>query len=119
MAENKTPQTNPEHDAVNGDVNWAEFELPEVKEIESKTRAVIDVPAPIVALAQRSLTKGVRLEMSFRGQKPEVISEFVRYMKAAGDHTTPQSSTTVVQDGIVVRFSAGQRRGRKPNTPAS
>lgn len=86
--------------------------LPEPTELETKDRVVIPVPAALVAIAQKSLNTGKRLQFSFRGDERKA-SAFAALMRGAGDHTKPASSVTVIQEGIVVKVRAGQRRGRK------
>ncbi len=103
---------NPDNDATNAKIDWDAFEMPEIKELPDKVRAVIEIPAALIRLAQASRDSSRRMEMSFRGNL-EAATEFARLMRSAGDHTVPVSSMTVTQDGIVVRYRAGDRRGRK------
>lgn len=82
---------------------------------KAKKSAVVEVPANIVALAQEALDKQTRVTRSFRGNLA-LATAFAGMLRNAGEHTNPKSSLTVVQDGVTVSYSAGERRGRKPNT---
>lgn len=79
------------------------------------------VPANMVQLAQRSWDTKKTIILSFRGKSNQMITDFVETMKAAGDHTTPLTTTKVVrepEDSIVVEVTSTQRRGRKPGEKA-
>jgi hypothetical protein len=102
------------NDAANPSFDWDAIELPDVEILPDKTRQTVDVPAALVALAQASWDQRKRMQMSFRGNAVQA-GEFARLMRFAGDHTTPITSMSVVQDGIVVKYRAGERRGRKGN----
>ena len=124
MADKNTPANGTPGDPAAA-FDWAADDaIPEPTVLATKDRPIIDVPSALVAIAQKSLNSGERLSFSFRGNEKKA-SAFAALMKAAGDHTTPQSTLTVVQEGIVVKVRAGQRRGRKakdgatPETPAS
>lgn len=78
-----------------------------------KKSAIVPVPANIVAIAQKVLDSQTREVRTFRGNL-DMATAFAQALRNAGEHTSPKSSVTVVQDGVVVRYSAGQRRGRKP-----
>lgn len=109
----KTDKTEAKPADANAAFDWDSADtLPEPTVLATKDRVIVPVPDSLVAIAQKSLDEGIRLEYSFRGNERKA-NAFAALMKGAGDHTKPASSVTVVQDGIVVRVRAGQRRGRK------
>lgn len=89
--------------------DWDEID---VTDTEVSSRQIIDVPAPLVALAQKSWDSQSLRQATLK--TAEMAAEFARLMKGAGDHTDPQTSMYVKQDGKNVKYRAGQRRGRKP-----
>lgn len=96
------------------EINWDDFTFPEV-EVINRERQLVTVPAGIVTLAQASLDAKERHQMIFRPELGGIVAadKFAKLMAAAGDHTKPLSSVSVVQDGIIVKYRAGERRGRK------
>lgn len=95
------------------DMNWDEIE---VTDTEVSSRLIIDVPAPLVALAQKSWESKSLRQATLKSA--EIAAEFARLMRGAGDHTEPQTSMYVKQDGKNVKYRAGERRGRKPGDSA-
>lgn len=85
-----------------------------------KTRPVREIPANVVAFAQRLLDSKEKVALSFKGDL-ELATAFFRDIKDAGPHTTPPSTVVASQDGIVVNVSVGEKRGRKggEKTPAN
>lgn len=96
------------------DLNLAEIDFEEVAPATELTKksVVREVPPNIVAIAQRVLDNQTRETRTFRGNEA-LAAKFEQAMKDAGNWTTPVSSVTANRDGIVVTYSAGQRRGRK------
>jgi hypothetical protein len=93
---------------------FAEFD---VTVVPPKQRPVREIPANVVAAAQRAYDTGERYKLSFRGNL-ELATAFYRDIKDAGPHIRNRDgsmggSVTASQDGVVVAFSAGQKRGRK------
>lgn len=111
------------------DFNWDE--LPESATMDKKpkreTMERSEIPAPILKLAQDSVGSG-----KFHYQPvptKDMAQDFAKFIRAAGDYTEPVTTilATIVEEwvppgkkakvkvtrGAVVRYSAGERRGRK------
>lgn len=103
---------------ANQEIDLSTFDFDTIHREERKVDEPIkrEVPPNLVALAQESWDERKWIKYSFRGQKPEFITNFAETMKFAGDHTTPQTSMIVKHEpnSIVVEFRATERRGRKP-----
>ena len=99
-----------------GEIDFLDDPEISVAERDSDIAVVREVPDNMVAIAQKAWDEHKRYTLSFRGRSNEFITEFVKVMKFAGDHTTPLTTTTVVrepEDSIVVEIYSTQRRGRK------
>jgi len=88
----------------------------EVTEREAQTRSIPEVPASMVALAQKSWDGQKEMTLSFRGKDPQWVAQFAELLKSAGHYTKPQTSTLVTykENSITVTFRSTERRGRKP-----
>lgn len=105
------------------DFNWDE--IPEAQTAPKKAkREEIDVPAPIVAMAQKALDNGERTWQPL--PTVELANQFLTFIRGAGDKTNPLSSVIakiaekdkdgkeLKDGGKTVVYTVGERRGRKP-----
>lgn len=112
------------------DFNWDE--LPETVDVDKapkrETLTAEEIPSAIHKLAQNAVTSG-----KFHYQPlphKDLGDDFLKFIRAAGDYTMPVSTvlaklvteypengkTKKVTRGVMVRYSAGMRRGRKGET---
>lgn len=116
--------------AENQAMDWTKITGKNVERLRASK--VTPVPDHIVALAQASYDQGTNKEFDFAGlikdadKAVATAAEFAKHMRNAGNHTTPQTSVSVVigpedfdADGerikladTVVRWKAGKRRGK-------
>jgi hypothetical protein len=94
---------------MTGEVDWDALE--EIEDIELSTTRIIPVPTKIVVMAQRSYDEKAMRQATLPSEA--VAIEFERLMKGAGDHTEPITSIYVKRTDTVVKYRAGDRRGRK------
>jgi hypothetical protein len=111
------------------DFNWDELpaQAEESKKPKRDTLSREEIPAAILKLAQASVGSG-----KFHYQPlphRDMVTDFANFIRAAGDFTEPVSTILAKQvdewvppgkdkkvkvtRGAVVRYSAGERRGRK------
>jgi hypothetical protein len=95
------------------DLATFDFDAVHTETVKKDTPIIRDVPANMVALAQKSWDNQERVTMTFRGQSPAFVTKFAETMKAAGDHTTPLTTVNVTHEAnsIIVSFVAQVRRG--------
>ena len=116
--------------AENQTMDWSKITGKTVERLRASK--ITPVPEHIVKLAQRSFDSGENIEWDAASlvkdaeQAIKVAAEFAKHMRNAGNHTTPQSSVSVVigpedldDEGnrvkladTVVRWKAGKRRGK-------
>jgi hypothetical protein len=110
MAKNETET--PDAPIDFGAVDFSEFE---VVDLPDKAAPTTGPPAEnVLAMAQASWDARKRRSISFRGNLA-MARAFETEIKKAGPYTTPPTSMSVSRpdDGIVVFYRAGERRGRK------
>lgn len=112
------------------DFNWDELpaEVTEDKKPKRETLTAEEIPAAIQNLANVAAKSG-----KFHYQPlphKDMVADFAKFIRAAGDFTDPvttilarqveewvppgKTKKVKVTRGAVVRYSAGERRGRKP-----
>lgn len=106
------------------EINWEEITSKSVTYVsKAPARELVDnVPPAIVAMAQKALTAN---EFGwFKAPTKDLVEPFMLLIRSAGQFTDPKSTVLAsVQkkdaagkddnSGKLIRFSAGQRRGRK------
>ena len=108
-----TDKTNPATDDL--DLSAVDFGEFEITVLPDKSRPVTECPPEnILKLAQASWDARKRHSISLRGNVA-LARKVEAALKTAGDFTTPPTSMSVVRpdDGVVIFYRAGERRGRK------
>lgn len=118
-------QETPPEAGTPGEYDWSDING---EAVERMTKPKIaPVPVAIVAQAQRSVDRDPEKLTDtgvFEKQFDSIAraETFMKFMKNAGQHTTPRCGMTVRQDPdkegnkTLIRWQAGKARGRKPQT---
>lgn len=119
-SKNDVPNTSTTDEIDFDAFNWDEVEasVEEVREQGHKAKRIEDVPAKIVADAQKSRDNKKVYKVTFPTNA--IAMHYAKLMRNAGPHVKPPAGMYVkCEEGSkTVEYSAGEPRGRKTTTEA-